>query len=68
MAVIKFEGKPFQLLKDRKPKEYKPLDVLTFDDEIKDVIMIDTGFRKEFINEIKHIHIFENQVKGWWYK
>lgn len=68
MAVIKHEGQPFQLLKDMKPKSHKSLSVLTFENEVKDVMSIDTGFGFEFINQPKSILLFEDQVKGWWYK
>jgi hypothetical protein len=68
MAVIKHNGQPFQLLKDRKPKSHKPMLVLTNDDEVKDVMSIDTGFGFDFINQSKNIHLFEDDIKGWWYK
>ncbi len=57
----------FQLLKDRKPKEYKPLMVNTFENEVLNVIMINNGFDIEFINEVDKIFLDKEEVKGWWY-
>jgi len=60
-------GRKFQLLKEKKPKEYTPLIVNTFENEVLDVIMIDNGFDIEFINEVDKIFLGKEEVKGWWY-
>ena len=64
---FEFEGKKFMPYPQRKPKDYKPIKVLTDKDLIFDVIQIDTGFGREFINEMKRIHLFPENIKGWWY-
>lgn len=64
---FKHNGKPFMPYPERKPKDYKPVLVLTKKDEEHSVVQINTGFGREFINEQNKIHLFPEDIKGWWY-
>lgn len=64
---FKFNGQPFMPYPDRKPKDMKPIRCLTVSNDIVEVIQIDTGFGREFVNEEKHIHLLPEDIKGWWY-
>ena len=65
--VIKHEGQPFQLLKDRKPKNMRIVKLLLKDGTVKDAVVIDTGFGLEFRKDSDRFHCFDDDVKGWWY-
>lgn len=65
---FKHNGEPFMPYPDRKPKDLTPIRVLTKKDEVKDVVQINTGFGREFINEKEKTHLFPDDIKGWWYK
>jgi hypothetical protein len=68
MKNIIFEGDTYLPYPQNKPKDYTPIMVLTKDDKVHDVIQIDTGFGREFINEVQRIFLFPEDVKGWRYK
>ena len=42
--IIKHEGQPFQLLKDKKPKNMSVVKLLMKDGTVTDAIVIDSGF------------------------
>jgi len=65
--IIKHEGQPFQLLKNRKPKNMSIVKLLLKDETIQDAVVIDTGFGLEFRKDSEGFHCFSNDVKGWWY-
>ncbi len=65
--VIKHEGQPFQLFKDRKPKNMSIVKLLLKDETIQDAVVIDTGFGLEFKKDSTGFHCFDDDVKGWWY-
>lgn len=67
IVLLEFDGKKFYPFPQRKPRDYQPINVLTKNDEIFNVIQIDTGFGKEFINQPKKTLIFPEDIKGWWY-
>lgn len=64
---FQFNGQPFMPYPQRKPKDMKPIRILTKTNEVFEVIQIDTGFGREFTNESQHIHKFPDDIKGWWY-
>ncbi len=70
LAVVKhfrFNEQSFIPYPHRKPKDMTPIKVLTTKNEVKNVIQIDTGFGREFINEIEKTFLFPDDIKGWWY-
>ena len=70
LAVVKpfkFNEHQFMPYPQRKPKDMTPIKILTVKNEIKNVIQIDTGFGREFINEIEKTFLFPDDIKGWWY-
>jgi hypothetical protein len=64
---FKFNEQLFMPYPQRKPKDMTPIKVLTSENEIKNVIQIDTGFGREFRNDTEKTLLFPEDIKGWWY-
>jgi hypothetical protein len=64
---FKFNEQLFMPYPQRKPKDMTPIKVLTTKNEVKNVIQIDTGFGREFVNETEKTLLFPDDIKGWWY-
>jgi hypothetical protein len=56
--IIKHEGQPFQLLKDKKPRNMSFVKILLYDNTIKDAITIDTGFGLEFRKDSERLLVW----------